>query len=495
MTKTISTQNGLPILGSVLDFANGGPNFLVNMVAQHGEIANFRVFHHSIYLVSSPELIREILVTKSKQFPKSDRDVAIFLPLLGQGLVSTNGTQHKRQRKLTQPAFHARRIGNYAETMVHYTQRLTADWKNGQSIEMSEEMMALTMFIVCKTLFDADWETMEDVAAQAGEAVAVLQDVADASFTLPFQLPQWIPTRNNRRTKAARAVLDGTIDQIMRDRRAASHDGKIEDTGDLLSMLLMAEYDDNSMMDDDEIRDQLVTLFSAGHETTSNALTWTWYLLSQNPEVEAKMHHEIDTVLEGRLPTLADLPQLSYTEMVLKESMRVYPPVWTINARQASEDTAVGEYLLPKGAQVMISPFVMHRLRDYFPEPERFDPERFRPENEEKLPKYAYMPFGGGPRVCIGNTFAMMEAHLILATMAQRFRFELDPDQEIELNTQITMSSTHGMRMKVFERTPTVHLGQNQAYNNNDLPGSSTSESASIEPSRDVNHEQELVIA
>lgn len=472
---SISTPHhrGTAFAGSVFEFSKEGPEFLTRMAAEYGEIVRFDVFHFPIYLVSSPELIREVLVTKAKLFPKSDRDIAILAPFLGEGLVTINGQQHKRQRKLAQPAFHTRRINNYAEIMSSYAERIMRDWQPGQQIDMSDEMMELTMFIVCKTLFDADWESMEDVAKRVGLAMEELQEVSDYNFSLPVQLPLWIPTKINRQAKAARAVLDETINRIVQERRAAELNNGPQDTGDLLSMFLMAEYDDKSMMDDNEVRDQLVTLFAAGHETTSNALTWTWYLLSQHPEIEAKLQHELDSVLAGQRPTLADLPNLPYTEMVLKESMRMYPPVWTLNARQASEDITIGEYSIPKGAHVMVSPYVMHRHPDYFSDPMAFDPERFRPENEAQLPKYVYMPFGGGPRVCIGNSFAMMEAQLILATMAQRYSFELDPSQQIELNAQITMSSLHGMKMTIRERMPIVE--SKQAVVESELPVSEMS--------------------
>ncbi len=454
MNKPIPGPKGRPVVGSVFDFAQEGPEFLTRLAAEYGEIARFNVFHHSMYLISNPALIREVLITKSKLFPKGKRDLTILKRFVGEGLVTTNGEQHKRQRKLAQPAFHMGRISNYGETMVDYAQHLTAGWSNGQQIDMSDQMMELTMFIVCKTLFDADWATMEDVAKQVGTAIEELQDVTDDSFSLPMQIPLWVPTRNNRRTNAARSVLDRIINQIVAERRACARDGQIEDTGDLLSMLLMAEYDDGSAMDDGEIRDQLVTMFVAGHETTSNALTWTWYLLSQHPEVEAQMHNELDTILEGRSPTLVDLPQLPYTEMVLKESMRIYPPAWLLNTRQALEETTIGDYTVPKDGLVMISPYVMHRHPSYFDDPMRFDPERFRPENEAQIEKYTYLPFGAGPRVCIGHSFAMMEAHLILATLAQRFRFELEPTEEIAPNAQVTMSPANGMKMTVVERKP-----------------------------------------
>lgn len=453
MNNQISGPSEWPFVGSLFDFNKEGPDFLVRMAAEYGEIARFSVLGNTFFLVSNPELIREVLITKSKFFRKSDRDVSVLSPFLGMGLVTTNGEQHKRQRKLAQPAFHARRISNYGDTMTNYAEQLIADWQPDQQIDMSEQMMELTMFIVCKTLFDADWENMEEVAQRVGTAIETLQSVTDDNFSLPFMMPEWIPTRNNRRMLAARKVLNDTVNQIVAERRAESVNGKIEDTGDLLSMLLLAEYDDGSMMDDDEIRDQLVTLFVAGHETTSNALSWTWYLLSQHPDAEAKLHRELDTVLAGRTPTMADLPKLPYTEMVIKESMRIYPPVWLLNVRQANEEVTIGDCTLPKDAALMVSPYVMHRHPTYFAEPLRFEPERFLPEYEEMLPKFAFFPFGGGPRVCIGNAFAMMEAQLILATMAQKFRFELESDQPIQTNARVTMSPLNGLKMRVVERS------------------------------------------
>lgn len=457
MNQAIPGPNEAPFIGSAYPFAQEGPEFLVRMASTYGKIARFHAFHHPIHLVSDPDLIREVLVTKAKHFRKSDRDLKILSKFVGLGLLTTNDEQHKRQRRLAQPAFHARRIESYAETMVAYAQRLTGKWNGGQVIDVSEQMMELTMLIVCKTLFDVNWEHMDHEATRIGDAIAELQEVVDSDYNLPFVPPLWLPTRNNRRTKAARSVINETINRIVAERRANSLNGEIQDTGDLLSMLLMAHHDEGAAMSEDEIRDQLLTLFIAGHETTSNALTWTWYLLSRHPEVEAKMHLEIDAVLGGHPPTLADLPNLPYTEMVLKESMRLFPPAWVLTARQANEEISIGEYRIPKDGLVMISPYVLHRLPQYFPEPEQFDPERFTPAREAKLPKYVYMPFGGGPRICIGNSFAMMEAHLILATIAQNFRFELDPAQKIELRAQVTLSSAHGMKMLVLERqTPDV---------------------------------------
>jgi cytochrome P450 len=268
------------------------------------------------------------------------------------------------------------------------------------------------------------------------------------------------PTKNNRLRKKAKAVFYDTIDQLIAERRETAVNGQIEDTGDLLSMLLLTQDETGRAMDDNQVRDEMVTFFAAGHETTSNALTWTWYLLSQHPEVEALLHEEVDRVLEGRLPALHDLAQLPYTEMVLKEAMRLYPPAWTLSARQATEDTTIGDYPVPKNTLVFVAPYAVHRRPEYFPEPERFDPQRFTPENEKKLPRYAYIPFGAGPRVCVGNFFAMMEAQLIIATIAQRFRLQLEPGQEIALNPLITLSPKYGLKMRLVEREQEVKVSK-----------------------------------
>jgi cytochrome P450 len=371
--------------------------------------------------------------------------------IMGQGLVAVNDIAfHRRQRRLIQPVFHMGRIQSYADVMVDYTDRLMRDWQAGSIRDLSEEMMTLTMYIVSKTLYGADMESMSAIAHEVGGAIEVMQEVTDQEFNLPFPLPEWLPVRLNRRRKAARSIVYGTMERMIAARQANG----VVDTGDLLSLLLLAEYEDGTRMSPQQVRDELVTLFMAGHETTSNALTWTWYLLSQHPAVEARLHAELDRVLGGRLPTLNDLRDLPYTLQVIKEAMRLYPPAWTLNVRQANADTTLGPFRLNKGDQVFISPYVMQRHSAYWDDPLAFRPERFEPEQEKALPRYAYMPFGGGPRVCIGNSFAMMEAHLIVATMAQRFGFALKPGHPVELNPQITLSAKHGMLMRLTERRP-----------------------------------------
>ena len=441
---------GPPFLGVARDLIAGAPRYLSHLADTYGPFVRFNVFLQEFYLVSDPELIREVLVTQAANFPKSDRDVEILDRSVGHGLVSANGEEHKRHRRLTQPAFHIRRIDAYAGTMVDYTTAMLDEWRDGQEMDVADAMSALTMLIVARTLFGADRVAMKATAERISAAIHVLQAAANQEFQAPLLLPEWLPTAMNRKRRAARQVLYETIDHLIAQRRAQ---GDAADSGDLLSMLLLSHDEAGDRMSDDEVRDQLVTLFVAGHETTSNALTWTWYLLSQHPAEEARLHAELEAVLGGRPPALADLPHLSYTLRVIKEAMRLYPPAWVVNVRRAAADTMLGPYAVRQGDSLWLSPFVMHRRPAFFPDPERFDPDRWTPERERALPKFAYMPFGGGPRVCIGNGFALMEAHLIVAAVAQCYRLRLRPGHPIDLNAQITLSNHGGMPMTAERRT------------------------------------------
>jgi cytochrome P450 len=300
------------------------------------------------------------------------------------------------------------------------------------------------MEIVAKSLFDADFSGQ---GRQIGEAIDTLQHIAGQDFRIQNIIPDWLPLRRNRRRAAAGDALDRLIRQVISERRASG-----EDKGDLLSMLLLSEDETGARMTDQEARDEAVTLFAAGHETTSNAMSWTWYLLSQHPEIEARLQAEVDSVLGDRKYNFQDLPNLRYTAMIVKESLRLYPPAWVLNAREALADIEIDGYTIPKGGSIFVAPYAVHRNPVYFADPLRFDPERFSPENEKRIPRYAYFPFGGGPHVCIGNSFALMEAQLILATMAQRVSLSLLPDQTIDIDPLVTMGPKHGLRMRVRAR-------------------------------------------
>lgn len=445
------------IMGNIAQFSEDEPQFLLNNIKQYGKIVHFRLAYLHTYLLGDPELIREVLVTQASKFEKAPLDKRILGKFLGNGLLTSDGAFHKRQRRLAQPAFHHKRIQNYAEVMVDYTNQIMANWQEEAVLDIANEMMHLTMLIVSKTLFDADAITgSEDTAVTIGNAMHDFQAVSNRDYQRGFSLPNWVPTADNRLRNRAAMNFNGVMEQIIAERRATAVNGTISDTGDLLSMLMLSQDEDGSVMDDKQLRDEVATLFAAGHETTSNALSWTWYLLAKHPDVEARLHEELDSVLAGRQPTLADLPNLPYSLQVIKEAMRLYPPAWVLNGRIALEDVELGGYTVPKGNTVFISPYAMHHLPQYFTEPETFKPERFTPKFEKSLPKFAYMPFGGGARVCIGNAFAMMEAQLVLATVAQRFHLALATDEPVRYKAQITLTPENGLKMRIVERETAV---------------------------------------
>ncbi len=451
------------LTGSLAEFGTDQTQFLLDSVKEYGDLVYMRLAHLPVYVLGNPDYVRQVLVTKGKSFSKAPLDYNILSKFLGDGLLTSEGEFHKQQRRLAQPAFHMNRIKAYAEVMVDYAEEMMDTWQADETRDIAEEMMQLTMHIVSKTLFDANKVTsVGETAVSVGHALHDLQGVSNRDYRRGVSLPNWIPTKDNRLRNQAVKIYNETIEQIIAQRRATAVNGEIQDNGDLLSMLMLSRNEDGSAMDDQQLRDEVATLFAAGHETTSNALTWTWYLLSQNPAVEAKLHQELDKVLNGRTPTLEDLRNLPYTQQVIKESMRLFPPVWVLNARIALEEVEIGEYTLPKGSIVFVSPYVMHRLPQYFPDPYAFDPERFTPEKEQALPKFAYFPFGGGVRVCIGNSFAMMEAQLILATIAQEYRLQLQPNFPVVKNPQITMSPLHGLQMQLLKREVTPQLTETE---------------------------------
>ncbi len=445
------------LLGSMRDFQCDPLAFLMAAADTYGDIARFRLGPYRVYLLNIPDYIYDVLVTQAKRIKKADFNTRLLGKFLGEGLLTSEGDFHRRQRRLVQPAFHHQHISSYAQVMVEHTVQMLNAWKAGESHDIDDAMMRLTMNIVTSTLFGTQ---VSDAAHKVGEAIATLQRISILEFKAGFMLPEWIPAPRNRRRRAATKVLQGTVMQFIQERRASG-----EDKNDLLSMLLRAQdEDDGSRMTDQQVLDEAVTLFGAGHETTSNALTWTWYLLAQNPDVETRLQAELDRMLGGRLPTLNDLAALQYTEMVIKEALRLYPPAWLLTARTPLETVTVGGYPIHPGEWIFISPYVMHHNPRYFDDPQRFDPERFADGREQELARYAYFPFGGGPRVCIGNSFAMMEARLILATVAQRYRLMLDPGQTIVPEPEITLRPRYGLHMTVVARE-TVSTASNWKEN------------------------------
>ncbi len=435
---------GHPLWGNLSDFRRDRLGFLTRAARDWGDVVPLRFGPRRLLLVSDPALIESVLVANSRHFVKGAglrRNRHVF----GNGLLVSDGDFWRRQRRLAQPAFHRQRIAAYADTMVAYTERLLAGWRDGETRDLHQEMMGLTLEIVAKTLFDAD--VTGDVRA-VGDALDLLMTSFTARMNLTLLLPESLPTPTNRRLREAVARLDAIVFGIIERRRAGG-----EDHGDLLSMLLQARDEDGGRMTDRQLRDEALTLFAAGHETTALALTWTFYLLAQHPAAEAKLAAELDAVLGGRAPTLEDRPNLPYTEQVVTEAMRLYPPAWTIG-REAVADCPLGPYQLPKGDAVLMSQWVVHRDPRWFDRPDEFDPDRWADGLAKRLPRFAYFPFGGGPRVCIGNTFAQMEATLLLATIARRYRLALVPGRPIVPAPSITLRPKHGLRVTLHERAP-----------------------------------------
>ncbi|MDX2031813.1 MAG: cytochrome P450 [Blastocatellia bacterium] len=418
--------------------------FLTGLMREYGEIVHFKLGPVPVYLLSNPEHIRDVLITNNRQFMKGE-GLQRAKRLLGEGLLTSEGEFHLRQRRLAQPAFHRQRIAGYGDTMVDYARQMREDWQPNETRDIAREMMRLTLAIAGKTLFGTD------VIKEADEIGAALSTTMEAfnRLTLPFShLIEKLPLPSIRRFEQAKERLDATIYRIIEERRASG-----EDKGDLLSMLIQARdtEGDGTGMTDLQLRDEAMTIFLAGHETTANALTWTWYLLSQNPAAEARFHEEIDQVLAGRLPTAEDYPRLKYAERVFAESMRLYPPAWIIG-RRALSDYAIDGYAIPAGSILLMSQYVMHHHPAYFPDPDRFDPDRWTPEAKEARPQFSYFPFGGGPRLCIGEQFAWMEGVLVLAVIAQRWRPRLAPGHPVAMQPLVTLRPKHGMKMVLAPR-------------------------------------------
>jgi cytochrome P450 len=407
---------------------------------KYGDISTFQIAGERFVFISQPDYIRDVLVTHNKSFRKG-RGLERAKIVLGNGLLTSEGELHLRQRRLAQPAFHRQRVESYAAIMTDYATRQADGWHSGRTYDMAQEMMRLTLNIVAKTLFDAD---VESEAPEIRASLTVLVEMFSL-INMPYSDKLMkLPLPMVRRFYRAKERLDATIYRIIEERRKSGIDN-----GDLLSMLLLAQdtEGDGGRMSDEQLRDEAMTIFLAGHETTANALTWTWYLLSQNPAAEAKFHAELTEVLAGRVPTVADLPNLKYTHAVLSEAMRLYPPAW-IMGRRVLEDFRFGNYVAPSGSIVLFSQYLMHRDERFWDAPEAFQPQRWLTE-ADKRPKFAYFPFGGGPRLCIGEQFAWMEGELILATIGQHWKMRLIADQKVVLQPLITLRPKHGIKMRL----------------------------------------------
>jgi cytochrome P450 len=425
------------LLGVLPEFRKDPAGFLQKMARQYGDVVYVPLGRQHIYYLGHPDSVRDVLVTHQNKFKKS-RMLERARVLLGDGLLTSEGEHHRRQRRLAQPAFHRDRLAGYGAVMVDRSTVVRDRWQSGKSFDVLEEMMRLTLAIVAKTLFSTDVDSeADDIGAALTEVFGLFEIIL-----MPFsEILEKLPLPAVRRFQKARKRLDETIYRLITERRASGRDA-----GDLLSMLLLASDEEGSGgMTDVQVRDEALTLFLAGHETTADALTWTWYLLSQNPAAEAAFHAELDEVLAGGSPSLEDVPRLRYTESVFSEALRLYPPGWGIG-RRALEDYPVGDFLIPARSVVLMSPYVVHRDPRWFPDPEAFRPERWLVDDSSR-PKFAYFPFGGGARVCIGERFAWMEGVLILAALGQRWRLRLEPGHRVETHARITLRPKHGMRM------------------------------------------------
>lgn len=423
----------------------------LQMHRQYGDLVRYRFIGRYGYQINHPDYIKHILQDNHHNYRKSKAAISRLEALVGNGLLTNEGEFWLRQRRLAQPAFHRKRIAAFGTIMTNATNVMLDQWSANEDhlVDVAEEMTKLTLRIAGKTLFSLD---LLDQAKEVGQAFAdVSNEVANFPrlYLLLRTLLLWLPLpapRNRRFDKGLR-TLDAIVRDIIADRRKHN-----EDQGDLLSMFMSAyDAETGARMNDIQLRDEVMTMLLAGHETTALALTWTWYLLAQHPIMERNLHAELDTVLQGRTPTVDDLSHLQYTRCVLQESMRLYPPAHSFN-RQAIAEDEIGGYYIPAGAHILIQPYVVHRHPAFWEQPEMFDPERFSPERSKGLHRYAYIPFGGGPRQCIGQSFAMTEAQLVMATVAQRYRLRVMPKHPVETAPLITLRTRHGLKMTLHRR-------------------------------------------
>jgi cytochrome P450 len=434
----------LPLVGNLFAFRRDPLAFLCNTRRAQGDVVDVALGPMKVTLISDPALVEDILVTRSRLW-KKDRFLQTTLrPVLGDGLLSSEGDFWRKQRRLAQPAFHRDRIAAYAGIMVDHASRLAARWRDGEERDVHKDMMRLTLDIVAQTLFGAEVGDHADVVGEALEVV--LATVADP-LTLFLPMLKHVPTPQRRRFDRAVSQLDAVIYGVIEARRKAA----AGPTDDLLSMLLHAQDEDGSRMTSKQLRDECMTLFLAGHETTAINLSWTWLLLSRHPDAKARLLRELDATLGDRPPTFADVPDLRFTAHVIAESLRLYPPAWSLG-REACEDVDIGGYRVPRGQQVWFCPWSIQRDPRWFDAPDSFKPERWEGDLAKRLPRFAYFPFGGGPRFCIGQAFAQLEAVLLLATLARAFDVRVLPDPPAIPEPSVTLRPKHGLRVHLTRR-------------------------------------------
>jgi cytochrome P450 len=450
-----STQSKVPpgprgnfFLGSLSDFRSNPLRLLLRLWRDYGDVCRFRLGWTEFYLVSHPDLITHVLVDKDKRYRKSRLDIQALGPFLGQGLLTSEGDLWKRQRRLLQPLFSQQMFEAYAQVVADYTGEMLDRWKpwveGGQTFDLAEELTALTMRVIARTILGLDFA---GASKEVLEAFEVGIDHANSTMETVLPLPDWVPTPGHLRFRHSKKVLDRLVHELIAERRRNDSGGK-----DLLTLMMRARDEETgAALSDELLRDQVLTFFAAGHETTAQSLKWTFTMLSRHPHVEQKVHEEARRVLGGRPPTYREAGELEYTKMVVHEVMRLWPPVWML-AREAVVEDELGGYAVAPGRQVLFSQWVMHRHPSYWENPEGFDPERFGPERSAGRPHGTYFPFGAGPRVCIGNTFSLMEMQIIIPTILQRYRLDLMPSPPVVPKPTLTLRPMYGVPVRAIPR-------------------------------------------
>ena len=438
---------GYPLVGNLIEFRRDALQFGVDAARAYGDVVRFRLGPHVIHLVNHPAHIEHVLVHNQTNYSRATRSAAQIALVCGQSLLTTSGAVWLRERRLAQPAFQQRRVNAFVPVMTSATGAMLDQWLNhvrdGRPLDIASELSRLTYTIVGKALFGADVSRDADVVERA---LGTLLDLTYARLEQPVNLPLWVPSPRNRRFRDARLAIDRVVYRIINERREG-HD----DHADLLAHLLRGVEGASGAMTNQQLRNETITLLLSGHETTANALSWTLFLLATHPEVERRFRSEVAAVLgDAREPSLEDLSRLEYTAMVINEALRLYPPIWILE-RRAIEEDLIGGYHIPAGSTVVVSPFILHRHEAFWPNPGSFDPERFAATQIAGRPSHAFLPFGAGPHHCIGAHFAILEARLILAMLAQRYRLELVPHHPVEPKAGITLRLRHGLRMRPRE--------------------------------------------
>lgn len=440
--KKIPSIKDFSLVGSFPAFIHDRLNLLLRVSAECGDIGVFHMGPFPATMLNSAELVHAALVEHGDSFSKYNPQYLALRPLAGNGLLSSDGAHWKKQRKTMAPTFQHRHIAKYADDIVRLTLQRQAGWRGGRAIDINREMIGLTLTVIGETLFGADLFRESNRLGQAFHVAAEYINYAGSHFFLP---PLFVPTAYNRHARAALKLVKSRVRQLIKDRESSE-----AERGDLLSVLLSRDAQGQRIMTDREVMNEAMTMFLAGHETAANALTWTFYLLTQHPDAYAKLQAEAEAVLGGRPPTAADLPNLPYAAWVVKEGLRLYPPAY-IMMRLPLQDFVIEGYKLHRFRPIVISPYAIQRRAEYFPEPARFIPERWSPEREKQIPRYAYIPFGAGAHTCIGNHFALMEEQLIITTLAQRLTLELVPGQDLQPLAGIAIYPKEGMWMRVMK--------------------------------------------